>query len=45
MDESELRSLIPGVLAAVVRRGADFATAERNHLTLRAAILRGGVAL
>jgi RNA polymerase sigma factor (sigma-70 family) len=28
VDESELRSLIPGVLAALVHRGADFATAE-----------------
>ncbi|WP_156426594.1 DUF6596 domain-containing protein [Mycobacterium sp. IS-3022] len=28
MDEAELRDLIPGVLAALVRRGADFATAE-----------------
>ncbi|MDG4667100.1 DUF6596 domain-containing protein [Mycobacterium sp. 236(2023)] len=28
MDECELRSLIPGVLAALVRRGADFSTAE-----------------
>ncbi|BBY44833.1 RNA polymerase subunit sigma-24 [Mycolicibacterium celeriflavum] len=28
VDEAELRDMIPGVLAAVVRRGADFATAE-----------------
>ncbi len=28
MDEAELRDLIPGVLAALVHRGADFATAE-----------------
>lgn len=28
MDEALLRSLIPGVLAALVRRGADFAAAE-----------------
>ena len=28
MDEAQLRDLIPGVLAALVRRGADFATAE-----------------
>ncbi len=28
MDEVQLRDLIPGVLAALVRRGADFATAE-----------------
>lgn len=28
MDEAGLRDLIPGVLAALVRRGADFATAE-----------------
>ncbi|SEH53266.1 RNA polymerase sigma factor, sigma-70 family [Mycolicibacterium rutilum] len=28
MDEAELRDLIPAVLAALVRRGADFATAE-----------------
>ena len=28
VDESGLRDLIPGVLAALVRRGADFATAE-----------------
>src|SRR5690242_10666735 len=28
VDESALRALIPGVLAALVRRGADFATAE-----------------
>ncbi|KWX67562.1 RNA polymerase sigma factor [Mycobacterium sp. NAZ190054] len=28
MDENELRDLIPGVLAALVHRGADFATAE-----------------
>ncbi|MEO3759667.1 sigma-70 family RNA polymerase sigma factor [Mycobacterium sp. B14F4] len=28
MDEEELRDLIPGVLAALVNRGADFATAE-----------------
>ncbi|CAN5666678.1 sigma factor [soil metagenome] len=28
MDEIELRELIPGVLAALVHRGADFATAE-----------------
>ena len=28
MDEAHLRELIPGVLAALVRRGADFATAE-----------------
>lgn len=28
VDEQQLRDLIPGVLAAVVRRGADFATAE-----------------
>jgi RNA polymerase sigma factor (sigma-70 family) len=28
LDETELRHLIPGVLAALVRRGADFATAE-----------------
>ncbi|MGV0644183.1 DUF6596 domain-containing protein [Mycolicibacterium sp. XJ2546] len=27
-DEAQLRELIPGVLAALVRRGADFATAE-----------------
>lgn len=28
MDEQQLRDLIPGVLAALVHRGADFATAE-----------------
>lgn len=28
VDEAALRDLIPGVLAALVRRGADFATAE-----------------
>jgi RNA polymerase sigma factor (sigma-70 family) len=28
VDEGRLRSLIPGVLAALVQRGADFATAE-----------------
>ncbi|MCT7661368.1 RNA polymerase sigma factor [Mycobacterium deserti] len=28
VDETQLRSLIPGVLAALVHRGADFATAE-----------------
>ena len=28
VDEEHLRDLIPGVLAALVRRGADFATAE-----------------
>lgn len=28
VDEAQLRELIPGVLAALVRRGADFATAE-----------------
>ncbi|WP_040793054.1 RNA polymerase sigma factor [Nocardia paucivorans] len=28
LDEGRLRDLIPGVLAALVRRGADFATAE-----------------
>ena len=28
VDESRLRDLIPGVLAALVHRGADFATAE-----------------
>ncbi|MET0897302.1 MAG: DUF6596 domain-containing protein [Mycobacterium sp.] len=28
VDEGRLRELIPGVLAALVRRGADFATAE-----------------
>ncbi|MGW4325226.1 RNA polymerase sigma factor [Nocardia sp. NPDC004573] len=28
VDEAQLRDLIPGVLAAVVHRGADFATAE-----------------
>jgi RNA polymerase sigma factor (sigma-70 family) len=28
VDEAELRDLIPGVLAAIVYRGADFATAE-----------------
>ena len=28
VDEDELRDLIPGVLAALVHRGADFATAE-----------------
>jgi predicted RNA polymerase sigma factor len=28
VDEAQLRDLIPGVLAALVRRGADFATAE-----------------
>ena len=28
VDEGELRQLIPGVLAALVHRGADFATAE-----------------
>lgn len=28
VDEGELRKLIPGVLAALVHRGADFATAE-----------------
>ncbi|MGE2714504.1 RNA polymerase sigma factor [Mycolicibacterium litorale] len=28
LDESRLRDLIPGVLAALVHRGADFATAE-----------------
>lgn len=28
VDETLLRNLIPGVLAALVRRGADFATAE-----------------
>ncbi|MGV0791411.1 RNA polymerase sigma factor [Mycolicibacterium sp. XJ1819] len=27
-DEARLRELIPGVLAALIRRGADFATAE-----------------
>ena len=27
-DEAQLRDLIPGVLAALVHRGADFATAE-----------------
>jgi RNA polymerase sigma factor (sigma-70 family) len=28
VDEAQLRALIPGVLAALVHRGADFATAE-----------------
>jgi RNA polymerase sigma factor (sigma-70 family) len=28
VDEAQLRDLIPGVLAALVRRGADFVTAE-----------------
>lgn len=28
MNEALLRSLTPGVLAALVRRGADFAAAE-----------------
>ncbi|MGE0301010.1 RNA polymerase sigma factor [Pseudonocardia sp.] len=28
MDEAVLRTLVPGVLAVLVRRGADFATAE-----------------
>jgi RNA polymerase sigma factor (sigma-70 family) len=28
VDESQLRDLVPGVLAALVHRGADFATAE-----------------
>ncbi|MFJ6955600.1 sigma factor, partial [Micromonospora aurantiaca (nom. illeg.)] len=28
MDEVALRSLIPGVLGVLVRRGADFAAAE-----------------
>src|SRR4051812_40711919 len=28
VDEVQLRDLIPGVLAALVHRGADFATAE-----------------
>jgi RNA polymerase sigma factor (sigma-70 family) len=28
VDEAQLRDLIPGVLAALVRRGADFASAE-----------------
>ncbi|HET7665804.1 MAG TPA: DUF6596 domain-containing protein, partial [Mycobacterium sp.] len=28
VDEAQLRDLIPGVLAALVQRGADFATAE-----------------
>ena len=28
MTEAQLRDLIPGVLAALVRRGADFASAE-----------------
>ena len=28
VDEARLRALIPRVLAALVRRGADFATAE-----------------
>ena len=28
VDEGQLRDLIPGVLAALVHRGADFATAE-----------------
>ena len=28
VDEAQLRDLIPGVLAALVHRGADFATAE-----------------
>lgn len=28
MDPAALRDLIPGVLAALVRRGVDFATAE-----------------
>jgi predicted RNA polymerase sigma factor len=28
MTEAQLRNLIPGVLAALVHRGADFATAE-----------------
>ncbi|WP_458318354.1 RNA polymerase sigma factor [Mycolicibacterium brisbanense] len=28
MDDAQLRDLIPGVLAALVHRGADFATAE-----------------
>jgi DNA-directed RNA polymerase specialized sigma24 family protein len=28
VDEARLRDLIPGVLAALVHRGADFATAE-----------------
>lgn len=28
IDDARLRDLIPGVLAALVHRGADFATAE-----------------
>ena len=28
MDDAELRSLVPRVLGVLVRRGADFATAE-----------------
>src|SRR3954454_25402749 len=28
VDEVELRRLVPGVLSVLVRRGADFATAE-----------------
>lgn len=28
VDEAQLRDLTPGVLAALVHRGADFATAE-----------------
>ena len=28
VDEAELRNLIPSVLTALVRRGADFSTAE-----------------
>ena len=28
LDEAQLRDLIPGVLATLVHRGADFATAE-----------------
>ena len=28
VDEAQLRDLIPGLLAALVHRGADFATAE-----------------
>ena len=28
MDDGELRALVPRVLSVLVRRGADFATAE-----------------
>src|SRR3977135_3856634 len=43
VDDVELRELVPGVLSVLVRRGADFATAEDavQEALIRALLPRG----